>query len=877
MDLRAPAYPFDRTDSYQRLADVFHDLLAEQSLEALLERIAAQLAEIVFYEALTVYELDDANGRLVPILARGNWTDEIMRNRPAIGQGLTGWAVENRQPALTNDAVRDPRVATVPGTPAEPEALIVVPLEARGVLKGTLNIYRLGEEARFEPDEFELACRFADAAALALDNAQIRARLEHQAQTDSLTGLFNHRHFHERLKSEVARAGRTGDAVALVMLDLDDFKRVNDVYGHGAGDAVLVSFGELLRGLARESDVVCRVGGEEFGVVLPSSTLDDAIAIAQRLRERLHEIELSPDGRVRVSVGIAESPLHAGSARELAICAESAMMTAKAAGGDGLSVFAECAPDRPGTPARGRDARSIAHLKMLQSLAGRLNRLNDVQAIGWAIVTELRTLIDYHNCRVLLIEDERLSSIAFHGDLGNPELGPDAVECLVGEGITGRAAATGESVLVTDSRECEFSVRLPGTDDVEESIVAVPLRYGARTIGVLVLSKLGAGQFDADDVRLLEVLAGHASVALENARLYEEQRRTAERAFESAEIAHVLLRFSRELATAAGVDVTARRIVEATAALSEARRTALWLDNGTGFIELLADAGERPLNLPTRIPLEHAGVYMDQTEPFEVPPAMLTQAGIEPPPGSSYFVAPISLDGRRGGLVAAIDADDGSRTRILRLLAGIADQTSLALTSATNWDALEQLFVSTVAVLANALEATDEYTSSHARWISDAALAVGERLGLDAGRMRSLEYGALLHDIGKLGIPQEILAKPGPLTAEERLIVEQHPVIGERILAPVERLADVARIVRACHERWDGGGYPDGTAGAEIPLEARIVFVCDAFHAMVTDRPYRGALSTEEAYDRLRAGAGTQFDPEVVEMFLALELPPVDR
>ena len=216
------------------------------------------------------------------------------------------------------------------------------------------------------------------------------------------------------------------------------------------------------------------------------------------------------------------------------------------------------------------------------------------------------------------------------------------------------------------------------------------------------------------------------------------------------------------------------------------------------------------------------------------------------------------------------------RTRILRLLAGIADQTSLALTARPTGTRSSSCS-STVAVLANALEATDEYTSSHARWISDAALAVGERLGLDAGRMRSLEYGALLHDIGKLGIPQEILAKPGPLTAEERLIVEQHPVIGERILAPVERLADVARIVRACHERWDGGGYPDGTAGAEIPLEARIVFVCDAFHAMVTDRPYRGALSTEEAYDRLRAGAGTQFDPEVVEMFLALELPPVDR
>ena len=178
----------------------------------------------------------------------------------------------------------------------------------------------------------------------------------------------------------------------------------------------------------------------------------------------------------------------------------------------------------------------------------------------------------------------------------------------------------------------------------------------------------------------------------------------------------------------------------------------------------------------------------------------------------------------------------------MSLLAGLAHQAKLAIESAEHYENLERTFVSTVAALANALEANDEYTSSHARWITDMSLLVGRELGLDRDALKRLELGALFHDIGKIGIPSEILQKPGPLTDEEFEIVKEHPELGEKILAPIERLADVRPIVRACHERWDGLGYPDGKSGAEIPVEARIVLVCDAFHAMVTDRPYRERL-----------------------------------
>jgi HD-GYP domain-containing protein (c-di-GMP phosphodiesterase class II) len=226
------------------------------------------------------------------------------------------------------------------------------------------------------------------------------------------------------------------------------------------------------------------------------------------------------------------------------------------------------------------------------------------------------------------------------------------------------------------------------------------------------------------------------------------------------------------------------------------------------------------------------------------------------------------VDKRWGAIAAAIPQPGACGERELGLLAGLAWEAKLALQSAASYAALERTFISTIEALANALEASDEETSSHARWITDLALEVGVELGLGPKALKRLELGALLHDIGKIGIPSEVLRKPGPLTPEERRLIETHPLLGERILAPIEQLAEVRPIVRACHERFDGTGYPDRLAGEDIPLEARIIFACDAFHAMTSDRPYRRALGVEAALAELREGAGTQFDPRVVEACL---------
>jgi diguanylate cyclase (GGDEF)-like protein len=654
------------------LAETYHEMLSEETLTAGLERISDAISKLVTVDGVSIVRTDEPDGPLV-IFERGT-------------------------------------------APARNIARLDVPMVTRGATEGVLTVWRKGASNVFDEGEAQVIRWFADAAALALDNARARAALEHQAQTDSLTSLLNHRAFHDRLRTDLERVRTDGGAVALLLLDIDDFKRINDVHGHGVGDQVLCRIAGIIRAAARVDDHVCRIGGEEFAVIMPAGDAVGALALAHRIEQRIGECDLDPVGRITVSIGVAEGPRDASSARELAVCADSAMLLAKSTGKNRVVAYRPAAA-RPvtggGRSRREEDLRSIAHLKMLQSLAGKLNRLNDVALIGRAIVDELRTLIDYHACRVYVTDGDLLVPVALHGEHEAYE--DESVEALIvafGEGVTGTAAERRESLLVHDAERCEFAVQIPDTETIEESMVAVPLLYGSRSVGAIVISKLGLNQFDESDVRLLEVLAGHASVAIENARLLETVRRKA--------------------------------------------------------------------------------------------------------------------------------------------------------------DGLEEDFFSTVEALANALEARDAETSTHARAITDLALSVGRELDLDPARLKRLELGALLHDIGKIGIPSEILGKRGPLTAEEYRIVQRHPELGERILTPIARLADVRAIVRHCHERWDGCGYPDRLAEKEIPLESRVILVVDAYHAMTTDRPYRLRLPEEEARRRLREGVGSQFDPEIVETFLVL-------
>jgi HD domain-containing protein len=179
---------------------------------------------------------------------------------------------------------------------------------------------------------------------------------------------------------------------------------------------------------------------------------------------------------------------------------------------------------------------------------------------------------------------------------------------------------------------------------------------------------------------------------------------------------------------------------------------------------------------------------------------------------------------------------------------------------------LQRAYRGTVMLLADVVEFDDQYTADHSRSVVELVHATADVLGVERSRRQELEFAALLHDVGKIAIPKEILNKPAALTDSEFEVMKTHTIEGQFMLDRVGGLLGrVGEIVRSCHERWDGTGYPDALRGEEIPLESRIVFAADAYNAMTTNRPYRNAMSQADALEELRAGAGTQFDPAVVE------------
>jgi GAF domain-containing protein len=322
---------------------------------------------------------------------------------------------------------------------------------------------------------------------------------------------------------------------------------------------------------------------------------------------------------------------------------------------------------------------------MLQSLTATLSRLRDVREIGEAIVNELRLLIDYHTCRVYLVDGHEARPIAFRGDLGSADgaaIEPPPVR--LGEGITGYVAATGEPLLVENALDSLFAAQIPGTERVDESVVAAPLRDGTRIVGVVFLSKLGVGQFDEDDLRLLEVLSGHVGVVLDNARLYEQTKREAENA-------RAWLEFADALSAAEGLEAMCAEAVKRVAGLLEVEKCALWLQEepSGAFVCAAADgyAGDPDAEpvIAKPVPREEGDRLLgDRKTPF-----VLTIEELRTFAGSAQGLklrpvacAPLPPGfGVRGWISVREPNDDLSRftdTR-LRLLDGMAYRVSMAL------------------------------------------------------------------------------------------------------------------------------------------------------------------------------------------------------
>jgi HD-GYP domain-containing protein (c-di-GMP phosphodiesterase class II) len=238
--------------------------------------------------------------------------------------------------------------------------------------------------------------------------------------------------------------------------------------------------------------------------------------------------------------------------------------------------------------------------------------------------------------------------------------------------------------------------------------------------------------------------------------------------------------------------------------------------------------------------------------------------------------APLAVAGEVRGVLAVVGTERGRPLAAmqLQLLAELAELAAGLLEERGLRAEAETIIAAGIDVLARAVDIRDVYTGRHSAQVGNLARRVGERLGMSAAELELLERAARLHDVGKLAVPDTILQKPGPLDDAEWEVMRRHPEWGAEMVGSVPGLERLGALVGYHHERWDGRGYPHGLKGAAIPLASRVISVCDAFEAMVSDRPYRSSLNVEAALGELLEGAGTQFDPAVVAAVVELELQP---
>ena len=319
--------------SQRKLLEISELLLSTLDPEGVLGLIADSLKQVLPYDNLTIYRVDRRAGVVKPMVARDRFAKLILSTTFPLETGVTGWVIAHGEAQCVNDILLDQRAATIPGTPDEPESLIVVPLLVRGEVAGTLNVGRMGRgEAHFSPGDFELVRLFAGQASIAIQNAEIHRAVRNRAETDSLTGLHNRGAFDERLGALVANPA--AQPCALIMVDLDGFKDYNDQYGHQAGDRVLKAVGKAIGSVVRDRDLSFRYGGDEFAILIPRTAVQPAVQVADRIRDAITELALVAASTLTASAGVACHPIEGLTGATLVAAADAALYRAKQLGGN---------------------------------------------------------------------------------------------------------------------------------------------------------------------------------------------------------------------------------------------------------------------------------------------------------------------------------------------------------------------------------------------------------------------------------------------------------------------------------------------------------------------------------------------------------------
>ena len=518
--------------------------------------------------------------------------------------------------------------------------------------------------------------------------------------------------------------------------------------------------------------------------------------------------------------------------------------------------------------------------KLRQVTATLTSSLNPIVVLEH-ILDALADVLPYDRSTIFLEEGSHLKVVAFRGNFSH-HVHAGMLLSLKDDPLGQQIRRTRRPLILTDASQ---NPDYQGWNDTSDTRgwMGIPLIAQDRIIGYLAIDSLTPYAYGPEQAHLAQAFANQAATAIENARLYTQEQRALQRS-------KFLYDIARRLISATNIpDLLQAVATELQKALSAQACSLLLFDIRTMHIEISTHSSTSHRVHTPRPSLLRMGLHGSILEenkarmavienPRQETPLLHHMYGIETK--HAVMIAPLNVVHNIIGSIIVVNAPNTPpyTTAELDLLTTIANQTAIAIQNLRLVDDLQKsnrdltlAYDATIEGWSKALELRDKETQGHTLRVTALTLALAEIMGVDKEALVHIRRGALLHDIGKMGIPDAILLKEGGLTAEEWEIMRQHPVYARDMLANISYLRPAMTIPYYHHERWDGSGYPNGLRGQEIPLEARIFAVVDVWDALTSDRPYReSAWDTAKTLRYLQSEAGTLFDPEVVDAFVRL-------
>jgi putative nucleotidyltransferase with HDIG domain len=799
-----------------------------------LERILALASEALKLEQIAILTCDKGSRDLVvrAALGYGDVTGRII----VAGKGICGAVFASGTGEVVGDVRQDPRYeAGVKGGRTE----MAAPLKIDDNVIGVLDT-ECPDLNAFDESELEVFSLFAALAATALANAERRATMEHDNRK-------------LRLLNRAARAVSSNldvdtilDKILGLATDALEVERCAVLLPVDGGEGLIVKtavgYDEVVGNVIPKGQGICNAVFEGARPEVVDDVSRDPRYVAGIVGGRAEmAAPMRLDGDV-IGVLDAESPeVGAFSEHDLVV----------------FTAFAHHAATAL------RNARFVASLRRRARRLSLLNKASctvssalDLETVLGSILEMSAKALSFERCAIVMpTEDGELTVRAAHG---YGEIVGKKIP--TGAGVSGTVFETGMSERIADvSRDLRYVAGSEGA----RSEMAAPMVVNGEVIGVLDAESPTVDDVSKVDLEVFEALAGQAAVAVRNARLFQgmEDANAALKSnlLEMARLNKELEAYTAQVATAR--DALATQVRQLTALHHAGQAVVSSLDLETTLEAIVTMTQDIVESSSTTIKLIDR-----ETEELRVKVRIGKQGQTE---GVATIDLPLVVGDKTIGMfelesVRAYGEDER------RLLETLASQAAIAIENARLFEDTQQTYYDTLKSLAGVLDARDAYTRGHSQRVADLAGKLTEQLGLDEKARKEIYSAALLHDIGKIGVRDDVLLKPGKLSAEEMETIRSHPIFGDAILAPLKFLGRVTGMVKHHHERWDGKGYPDGLVGDDIPLASRIVAVADTYDALTSDRPYRARRTHEVSMKIIVDESGKQFDAQVVSALAAV-------